>query len=123
MAECNEEYEKLNKVDKQCYDTIRQQHPDWSHIQLMAYLNIARGSEDAYIIMRGVGFDIANATQLTMSDKKSLIRGCEDYYFNDKPLSEYHRHLLWRVRKEYHIRNYGLSEQAVPKNFIEKIIF
>lgn len=72
-------------------------------------------------VMRGVGFDIANAIQLSTSEKNALIKGCEDYYYKNIPLSEQNKNLLWRVRKKYHIQLYGLSELAIPKTLLIKL--
>lgn len=118
--EHQEIFEKLSSHEKKLYSSIKHEHPDWCPSQIMTMLCVYLNSVD---VMRGVGFDIANAIQLSTSEKNKLIKGCEDYYYKNIPLSEQDKNLLWRVRKKYHIELYGLSEFAIPKNIIDKIIY
>lgn len=90
-------------------------------------LYVARAAADwkqqwrRHYSMRGVGFDIANSSQLNEKQKEELIRACENYFYNDVPFNKYHKSLLYKVRKEYHIALTGLSEIAKPKNILDVI--
>ena len=72
--------------------------------------------------MRGVGFDIANSTRLNEKQKNELISACENYFYNDVPFNKYHKSLLYKIRKEYHIVLTGLSEMAKPKGLLDVLL-
>jgi len=74
-------------------------------------------------VMRGVGFDIANSKRLNENEKSELIKACEALFFSNIPLQQCHKHLLWKVRKKYHIMLCGLDSQAEPSSFIDKILY
>lgn len=74
-------------------------------------------------IMRGIGFDIANFQKLTNSQKRELIIACEDFIFRKKPFTTEQKNLLWRVRKEYHIRNSNLYYEAEPATWADRLLW
>lgn len=73
--------------------------------------------------LSGVYYDITNSKVLSSKEKKYLIASVDDFVYRDVPLQTRARHLLWRVRKKYHIILKGLSMEAEPQSFIDKILF
>lgn len=74
-------------------------------------------------IMRGIGFDIANSKNLKESEKQELLRGCEALLYMESPLQKRHKHLLWKIRKDYHIILSGLDQQAEPSSFWDRLLY
>ena len=73
--------------------------------------------------MGGVGYDIANSDNLSECEKEHLIKSCEDYAFKGKDFSQLDKHLLWKVRKCYHIQQMGLSQIAEPATFMDRLLY
>ena len=120
-----EEYKNFSDDLREVYRRGYKRNPEWSHEQTMLY--VARIAADwkqwmRHNSMRGVGFDIANSFRLNEKQKKELISACENYFYNDVPFNEYHKSLLYRVRKEYHIVLTGLSEMAKPKGPLDVLL-
>ncbi len=131
-----EVYKSLSDELRASYREACRRNPEWSHTMVLAFIDITNNSEfnipnNTEIVdeimkqqmchdsMRGVGFDIANSSQLNEKQKKELIRACENYFYNDVPFNKYHKSLLYKVRKEYHIVLTGLSEIAKPKGIFD----
>lgn len=106
------EYLELTQEGQNSYKEECFKHPEWNHNQIISKLAIDKALQNVDI-MRGVGFDIANSNNLTDKQKEELIKACEDYYYKSKSFSTYERSLLFKVRDEYHIRNYGLCELVI----------
>ena len=134
-----EVYKSLSDELRASYREACRLHSEWSHAKVMAFIDITNNTEinipnDTEIIdeimkqqmchniMRGVGFDIANSSQLNEKQKKELIRACENYFYNDVPFNKYHKSLLYKIRKEYHIVLTGLSEMAKPKGLLDVLL-
>lgn len=120
-----EEYKNLSDDLREVYRRGYKRNSEWSHEQTMLY--VARIAADwkqwmRHNSMRGVGFDIANSSQLNEKQKKELIRACENYFYNDVPFNKYHKSLLYKIRKEYHIVLTGLSEMAKPKGLLDVLL-
>lgn len=74
-------------------------------------------------IMGGIGYDIANFSKLTDSQKRKLITACEEFIFHEKPFTTEQKNLLWRVRKEYHIRNSSLYYEAESATWADRLLW
>ena len=72
-------------------------------------------------VMRGVGYDIANSARIPEDEKMPLIRACESFFFADGSFTMRQRSLLYRIRKDYHIRQSGLYLEAKPASFWDEI--
>lgn len=72
-------------------------------------------------VMRGVGYDIANSPKIPEDEKMPLIRACESYFIANTSFTTRQRSLLYRIRKEYHIRQSGLCSEAKPASFWDEI--
>ena len=100
------------------YQKAYTEPPEWNHKQIMELL-----VHHVFMIetsMRGVGFDIARSVRLSDKQKNELIKACEDYYYRDRAFNNYEKTLLYQVRDEYHIRNYGLYKLA-EHNFLDSL--
>lgn len=116
-----EVYKSLSDELRASYREACRLHSEWSHAKVMAFIEIMK-QQMCHDSMRGVGFDIANSSQLNEKQKKELIRACENYFYNDVPFNKYHKSLLYKIRKEYHIVLTGLSEMAKPKGLLDVLL-
>lgn len=75
-----------------------------------------------YFSVEGIYFDIANS-MLSKRDKNYLIAAVDKFVYQNIPFPIHARHLLWRIRKKYHIVLTGLCAFAEPRSIIEKLLF
>lgn len=109
------QYNALSESDKQQYKTFKSRHPNWNHKQLMTRIAFDKHLyeyDDRNVVMRGLGFDIANSENLSEAQKNELIKSVHGWLFHDRELTYRDKGLLFRVRKEYHICNSGLYDLA-----------
>lgn len=76
-----------------------------------------------FFTVNGIYFDIANSRFLSRKDKNYLIEAVDKFVYQNIPFPLHAKHLLWRIRKKYHIILSGLCSFAEPKSKIEKFLF